>query len=104
LRQMLRNLHSRHIGVDRLELPAEAIGSIGFQIERVEMRGAAAEINKDPLLCGVLANLVGCRQTQVARERQPQSSENADLERVAPSRSIAVSVNRHVRCPWHVNG
>ncbi len=100
LRQMLANLHARHIRFDRLEFAANFGRGLGLQIERIEMRRPALQINIDGRLSLRRSDLPGLGCPQVSGQMQTQPAERSDLDEIAPSHAVAKDAGCHGNASW----
>jgi hypothetical protein len=99
LRQQLAHLQPRHVGVDRLVLPADVFGGLGLGVERVVLRLAAAEEDEDHRLgAGLRGDARAGRAGVVAErllhgqevgQRQADGGERTDPKEVTPGDAVA---------------
>src|SRR5262249_18502850 len=93
--------------LDRLEFSAEFRRRIRLEIEGVEVRRAAAEVDEDRRFRPRLGiDFARGGELQVIRQRQPGGAEHACLDEIAAIQAVAVSMHGHQNgpLPWLVWG
>ena len=95
---MLADLDPRYVGLDRVELAADAGRGIRLQVKHVLVRRSANQVDEDDRLVRVSFSL-GRFESQEISQREPDA-ETADLEEVAAGKAITEVV---VAAGWPEN-
>ena len=90
-REQLANLHAGDVGADGPELAANLAGCVGLEVEHVDVRRPAGQVDVDDGLVG-LARAGERFELEQLREGQAASSHATDLEEFTARKPVAVGV------------